>query len=126
MRKKASTKKEHYGMELILDLHQCDPKIIRSKRKLSQYINQLCKKIKMKKYGPSIIEHFGYSQEKTKGYSLVQLIETSSIVGHFSEKWNSAYLNIFSCKDFDPKSAAKFSQEFFKAKKMKMKFLKRI
>ena len=123
--KKINKNKEYYGVELILDLHDCDPKVIRSKRKLSSYVNQLCRLIKMEKYGPLIIEHFGYGQEKTKGYSIVQLIETSSITGHFSEKWNSSYINIFSCQDFDTKKAEKFTIRFFKAKKVRSKVLLR-
>ena len=39
------------------------------------------------------------------GYSLVQLIETSAITGHFCDASGDAYLDIFSCKDFDPATA---------------------
>ena len=61
----------------------------------------------------------------TSGYSLVQLIETSSITAHFSEGKNSVYLNIFSCKSFDPADAAKFCQDYFKARKVVKRFIVR-
>ena len=36
-----------------------------------------------------------------KGYTLVQLIETSNITAHFVEESNDMYLDVFSCKPFD-------------------------
>lgn len=117
--------KKSYGQELILDLSDCHPKIIRSKKKLEEFVNQLCRLIRMKKYGQTLIAHFGHSSPKTVGYSLVQLIETSSIIGHFSELYNSAYLNIFSCKPFNAQKAAQFTKEFFGAKKVKKKIVHR-
>ncbi len=112
-------KKGDYGMELVLDLYECDPETIRSKRKLKQFVDQLCEILKMKKYGKCYLPYFGLSADHTPGYSLLQFIETSSITGHFAEKTNAAYLNIFSCQEFDPVKAAKFCKEFFGAKRMK-------
>jgi S-adenosylmethionine/arginine decarboxylase-like enzyme len=106
----------NFGAELILDLHGCDPKLIRSKAKLATFARQLCRRIKMERYGEPILAHFGHKDPMTSGYSLVQLIETSSIVGHFSEGTNKVYLNVFSCKEFDPADAAAFCRKFFKAK----------
>jgi len=114
-----------YGYELIINLYDCDAKLISSKNALKEYVDKLCKVIKMKKYGKTIIAYFGEKKPYTKGYSLLQLIETSSIVGHFSDLWNSAYINIFSCKRFNPQLAKKFTKEFFKAKKMKTRFILR-
>lgn len=72
----------------------------------------------MKKYGKTWIPYFGHKKPHTKGYSLVQLIETSSITGHFSEAKKSAYINIFSCKPYDRKKAREFTAKFFGAKKI--------
>jgi S-adenosylmethionine/arginine decarboxylase-like enzyme len=44
-------KNKKYGLELIIDLHYCNPEVIRSKRKLQEYVDRLCKLINMKKYG---------------------------------------------------------------------------
>ena len=118
-------KKQHYGMELIMDLHDCDPGILASKNKLKEYIIKICKLIKMKRYGKPIIERFGLGMDFTAGYSLVQLIESSSITGHFSELWRSIYLNIFSCKSFDAGKATEFTKAFFKAKKVKNRIIAR-
>jgi S-adenosylmethionine/arginine decarboxylase-like enzyme len=120
-----SKKTKKYGQELILDLYDCDPKVIRSKKKLQEFVDQLCRLIKIKKYGRTLIRHFGHNSPKVAGYSLVQLIETSSIVAHFSELYNAAYINVFSCKSFDVKKATLFIKKFFNAKKLKEKVIHR-
>jgi len=70
-----------------------------------------------------LIERFALHLDHAAGFSLVQLIESSSISGHFSELWNKAFINIFSCKLFDDKKAANFTKKFFKAKKIKKRIL---
>lgn len=112
-----------YGYELILDLFECDKKIISSRKQLALYVDKLCKLIKMKKYGKTHLPYFGIKKPFTKGYSLLQFIETSSIVGHFSEHLNRAYINIFSCRKFDDKKARNFTKSFFSAKKVKSRFI---
>ena len=92
---------------------------------LNMYINKLCKLIKMKKYGKTLLPYFGEKQPFTKGYSLVQMIETSSITGHFSEYWKTAYINIFSCKAYNDKKAKAFTKSFFKSKRMKVRLIVR-
>ena len=99
--------------------------IISSKKRLQEYTDKLCKLIKMKKFGKTLIPYFGEKNPVTKGYSLVQLIETSSITGHFSEYWRTAYINIFSCKEYDQNLAKDFTRKFFKAKRIKVTFLTR-
>lgn len=112
-----------YGKELILDLYDCNPKSIGSKKKILEYSNKLCNLIKVKKYGKPIVKRFALHLDYAAGYSLVQLIEASLISGHFSELWNRAYINIFSCKLFNDKKVTDFTKKFFKAKKIKNRVL---
>jgi len=116
-------KSKIYGKELILDLIDCDPKIIRSKKKILEYTNKICNLIKVKKYGKCLIERFGKNSRWGEGYSFFQFIEESSISGHFLEIQNSAYINIFSCKPFNAKIVKDFTKNFFKAKKIKNRVL---
>lgn len=127
MKKKTRNKKEvTYGWELILNLYGCSLKVISSKKKIQEYTNRLCRLIKMEKFGKTLIPYFGHKKPHTQGYSLVQLIETSSIIGHFSESKKSAYINIFSCRAYDYKKAKKFTVEFFEAKRVKSHFITRV
>lgn len=114
-----------FGWELILDLYQCDPERIRSKDAIIRFAVELCDRIKMKRYGEPFVERFGLAKPHTAGYSLVQLIETSSIVMHFSEDTAAAYLNIFSCQSFDPHVVQKFAQEYFCARRAVERFIER-
>lgn len=114
----ARTKRETYGKELTLDCYACIPSVICSKKKLQEYVDRLVVLIRMKKYGRTHIPHFGHDDPKTAGFSLVQLIETSSITGHFSELWNTAYINIFSCAPYDHARALAFTKRFFGAKRV--------
>jgi len=111
--------KKIFGKELILNLYDCDPESVRSKKKILEYSSKICKLIKVKRYGSPVIERFALHIDHAAGYSLVQLIESSLVSGHFSELWNRAYINIFSCKDFDDEKAAAFTKKFFYAKKIK-------
>lgn len=116
--KQYSFGKDIYGKEVSVDIYGCDLKKISSKKEIQRYVDTLVRRIKMKKYGKTLIPYFGRNNILTKGYSLVQLIETSSITGHFSDYKRSAYINIFSCAPFDAKRAALFTKRFFGAKAM--------
>ncbi len=122
---KNTAKENQYGAELILDLIDCNPETVRSGEKIREYAKEICKAIDMKPFGEPFVERFGLNTDITAGYSLVQLIETSSITGHFSELRNRAYINIFSCKRFDEQIAAEFTKKYFGAKECKQKLLVR-
>ncbi len=119
LKNKKEKNKKIFGQELILDLSGCNAESIRSRKKILEYSNEICKLIKVKKYGQPVIEKFALHLDHAAGYSLVQLIESSLVSGHFSELWNRAYINIFSCQNFDDKKAAVFTKKFFNAKKIK-------
>lgn len=104
-----------WGLVTALDLHDCDPQIIRDRDAIYEYTIKLCEKIKVKRFGEPIIVHFG-EDERVAGYSLVQLIETSLVSGHFANLTNRVYLDIFSCAYYDPSEVIEFSKNFFKAK----------
>lgn len=123
---KNSLEKGTFGQELVLDLYDCSPKIISSKRKIREFVIELCDNvIHMKRYGKPLIPHFGHQNPITSGYSLVQLIETSAVIAHFSEYKKSVYLNIFSCAWFDTKTTRNFCKNFFEAKGCKTRLIKR-
>jgi S-adenosylmethionine decarboxylase len=115
-----------FGQELIINLYSCNLKTISSGEEIKKFVITLCDKvIKMKRYGEPLIPHFGHENPMTSGYSLVQLIETSSVTGHFSEYKKSVYLNIFSCAWFDVEKTADYCKKFFGAKQIQVTVLKR-
>ncbi len=105
-----------WGLLVSLDLFGCNDKI-KDGKALNDYVVELCDDvIHMKRYGPCHTELFGEKGTPLAGYSLFQFIETSCISGHFSESDNSAYIDVFSCADFEPEAVKKFSMEYFGAK----------
>ena len=115
-----------FGWELNLDLYDCSPAKVRSREDILAFVARLCDEVLvMKRYGEPWAERFGFDRAETAGYSVVQLIETSSIVGHFSELKNAVYLDIFSCKAFDQKAVCEFCQRFFEAQKVVENFISR-
>ena len=62
-------------------------------------------------YGEPQIVLFGEGDKR--GYTLVQLIETSNIIAHFVEAHNDIHLDTFSCKKFNPKTVEAEVRRFF-------------
>lgn len=102
-----------WGLLTSLDLHDCRPDSIRDPKQIEAYVVQLCELIGMIRYGECQIVNFG--EGRVAGYSMVQLISTSLISGHFANDTNTAYIDIFSCKGYDPAVVESFSKHFFGA-----------
>ena len=107
-------KSEIFGWHLIMDIYDCNHKI-KMCSDIKIFVKKLCRILKMKAYGPCVVEHFGHSNDMTSGYSAYQLIETSNISCHFSEKYGTAFIDVFSCKQFDQIKAMKYVVTFFGA-----------
>ena len=75
--------------------------------------------------GKPNIKHFASHNDAAAGYSLVQLIETSSITGHFVDKSGDCYIDIFSCKVFDIETAKAVVNKYFSPKQIKVTYLTR-
>jgi S-adenosylmethionine/arginine decarboxylase-like enzyme len=90
---------------------------------IAKFAKDLVKSIDMVAFGPPRIVRFGSAE--AKGYTLVQLIETSCIMAHFSEDTNAVYFDCFSCSHFEPAIAKQVFQKYFGPKTMKTKFFKR-
>ncbi|PIN91447.1 S-adenosylmethionine decarboxylase [Candidatus Pacearchaeota archaeon CG10_big_fil_rev_8_21_14_0_10_32_14] len=112
--KRAYEQKNAWGIEAQVDLHDCNPNYIRDADFIKQFVVDLCEYIGMKRYGECQVVNFG-EDERVAGFSMTQLIETSLISGHFANQTNNVYLNVFSCKYFNPKDVAEFSKSRFQA-----------
>lgn len=118
-------KSQYWGYHLLLDCKNCNIKKVKSADNIKEFVINLVKDIDMVAYGEPIIEHFATHDPDAAGYSLVQLIETSSITGHFVDKTGDAYLDIFSCKQFDVNTAVSVVNKYFAPSNVKVNFLTR-
>lgn len=107
-----AVKQSAWGIASSFDIYDCDPATIRSAEKIRQFVVELCDLIEMRRFGETLVVHFG-EDERVAGYSMAQLIETSLISAHFANQTNAVYLDVFSCKPYDPAVVASFAQEFF-------------
>ncbi len=114
-----------WGISANIDLNECNPEIIRDATKIKQYVEELCNLIKVKRFGDCTVVNFG-EDERIAGYSMTQLIETSLVSGHFANQTNNAYLDVFSCRFFDPVVVADFSKQFFDAESYRLQHSFRI
>ena len=109
-----------YGQELILDLHGCDVSLF-TRDCIERFCIELCDLIDMERCDLHFWDDVGVPEEdrqrhvKTKGTSAVQFILTSTIVIHTLDLMKAAYVNIFSCKEFDTDKAAQFTAEWFRS-----------
>jgi S-adenosylmethionine decarboxylase len=115
---------EPFGWELAIDLHGCSLDAICDEGAIRQFIIRLCDDIlEMRRFEDSLVVRFGANDPKTLGYSFVQLIETSSIVGHVAESRAAVYVNIFSCRAYDPRQVEAFARQAFGASDCRSQFL---
>jgi S-adenosylmethionine/arginine decarboxylase-like enzyme len=110
--------KPPWGLLSCIDLYECDPNIIRDAEAIKKFVVQLCDLIKMKRFGETQVIHFG-EDDRVAGFSMTQLIETSLISAHFANQSNTTYLDVFSCKTYDPEIVAEFAKKYFKAKRLR-------
>lgn len=109
---------ESYGKELIIDMHDCSIEKF-NREVLKEFFDKLCVLIDMEK-GPL---HFWDdletpdNEKETEphlvGTSAIQFIKTSNVTVHTLDILKRAYINIFSCKDFDSLIASNFCIKWF-------------
>jgi S-adenosylmethionine/arginine decarboxylase-like enzyme len=114
-----------WGISANVDLYNCNPEAIRDASEIERYAIELCDLIQVTRFGDCVVVNFG-EDERIAGFSMTQLIETSLISGHFANQTNNAYLDVFSCRFFDPAVVADFSKQFFDAESYRLQHSFRI
>ena len=114
---------DYWGYHLILDCSDCNNNI-KNKDIIYQFVKQLVNNIDMIAHGEPVIEYLT-PNESNSGYSLMQMITTSNITAHFVDSNNSAYIDVFSCKEFDNNVVLEVVNEYFNPKKIKVNFITR-
>ena len=119
-----------YGFELIIDLKDCDPSLF-NRKSIDHYFSTLCELISMEKAEVYFWDDIGVVPEErqtaphTKGTSAVCFILTSTIVIHTLDILKKVFVNIFSCKAFDPNIAADFTRDWFHGQIQSTTFIER-
>lgn len=102
---------QYWGYHLRINAGRCSPWSITNAAHIADYTKTLVERIDMVAYGDPQIVNFGEGNKA--GYTLIQLIETSNIAGHFCNSSGDVYIDVFSCKEFDIDLAVSTFVEFF-------------
>ena len=119
-----------FGYELILNLYDCSVEKF-NRPGLETYFIELCNLIDMKREDLHFWDYEGiedeipYDQPHLVGTSAVQFITTSNITVHTLDLPKKIYINIFSCKKFDPSIAKEFTEKYFESSECTSTFVER-
>ncbi len=119
-----------YGKELIIDLKKCDIKTF-NRESITDYFKWLCGIIGMEREDLHFWDDEGIPEEEKRtephvvGITAVQFIITSSITIHALSILEEAYINIFSCRDFQAEKANEFTRNYFGAKEFSFQVINR-
>jgi S-adenosylmethionine/arginine decarboxylase-like enzyme len=114
---------QSWGYHLLANFGSCDIEKISNEENVKNFSKALVEAIDMVAYGEPQVVNFGTGNKA--GFTLVQLIETSNICAHFCNEDGAVYLDVFSCKPFDPEVAIDVFDEFFSPQAGEFDFVER-
>lgn len=116
---------DYWGYHLILDCSGCNAKRMSDYDNVDMWIRNLVRDIDMLPIGEPQIEYTAGDFLDKAGFTVVQIIVTSSIVAHFVDNLGQIYLDVFSCKKFDQAVIENSVIKHFGAKKLRKYYLTR-
>jgi S-adenosylmethionine/arginine decarboxylase-like enzyme len=115
----------YWGYHAMFDCSQGDRDLITKRDIINDFVKELVPAIDMVAYGEPMIVHFAQHDITKSGFSLCQMIETSSITGHFVDASGDFYLDVFSCKTVDVAVCEQMINKYFKPRKIRTNFITR-
>jgi len=100
-----------WGILAAIDLHGGDCERLADPGCIRAFVPAVIDAIGMRAHGPLHLERFGDGD--LEGWSAMQFIETSSITIHADEVAGRCFVDVFSCRPFDPALAAAVAVEHF-------------
>ena len=100
-----------WGQLAALDLHGCERAPLADPDTIRRFVAIVVDAIGMRAHGPLRIERFGDGE--LEGWSAMQFIESSSITLHADEVGGRCFVDVFSCRPFDPGVAADIAVAHF-------------
>jgi len=113
-----------WGQHLILDVKGCDLEKARDPDYIAKFVKDLVVTIDMVPFGEPQLIHFADNTDKA-GWTVIQLITTSNITGHFLDHNGDLYLDVFSCKEFDQHVIVKAIKDSFNPENIRRRHIYR-
>lgn len=117
-----------FGSHLMLDCYGCSREKLKDRNFLHKFLDELPELIGMHKISePHVVEFAGNPQSFDRGglCGIVLIAESHISVHTFPDNQGHAFVDIFSCKDFDVEKAVKHIIDTFEAKRYERNFLMR-
>jgi S-adenosylmethionine/arginine decarboxylase-like enzyme len=100
-----------WGVLAAIDLHGCKQARLADPDTIRRFVPAVIEAIGMRAHGPLMLDRFGDGE--LEGWSALQFIETSSVTVHADEVFNRCFVDVFSCRAFDPDRATALAVEHF-------------
>ena len=100
-----------WGVLAAIDLHGCDHARLADPGCIRRFVPAVIDAIGMRAHGALALDRFGDGE--LEGWSAMQFIETSSITLHADEVHCRCFVDVFSCRWFDPDVAAAIAVAHF-------------
>lgn len=104
-----------FGMELIVDMAECDRACTTNPKEMTSFIVLLSEKFGMQVYGDPLVRHRG--EAELAGWTVIQLGTTWDLTVRACDDDNSAFVDLLSRDVFDPDAVADFTVDFFGAQR---------
>jgi hypothetical protein len=112
-----------FGWELVLDLYGCNMATVSDAESIRNFALKLWAAAGLKSAIEPVTPCTAESIRDNKICSILQIIGSGSVTGHFSVDHGAVYLNIFSLERFDIEAAEKFSKKYFGANTVRSSFI---
>lgn len=112
-----------WGYHLTIDAKACALEAARDGDLIAKFLTHLVDEIGMIAHGSPQVVHFG--EDNKTGWTGVQLITTSNIIGHWCDDNGDAYFDVFSCRTYDQHKVVDLFQAYFKPQRIRTNFLTR-
>lgn len=117
--KKLGENTHPWGLSISVDVYDCSPDMIKDPGVIKNFVSGVCGLLGIEKKQNAFAVYYD-ENETSAGFFMTRSIETSGISGHFAHATHAAYLDIFSCNNYEPRELAEFSLLYFRGSHYKM------
>ena len=117
---------EVYGYSSVLDVVDCNPDTF-TRDSIEQFVVGLCEAIDMEREDLHFWDYeddpegYAAAPAHLRGVSAVQFIKTSSIVIHTLDDLKVVFIDLFSCKEYEPYTVSAIAQSHFEGRVRSLK-----
>lgn len=102
-----------WGYHAILDCSNCDLIKIQDTDNIRAWVAEVITIIGATAHGITTVEKSGIGDSNKEGNMLVQLLQIGLITANFIDNSRHAYIDVFSCTAYEPKTVEDLTKRFF-------------